>query len=54
MKASTRKLLFVFAVAVAVGVASAWLLRWVQIDRCLDAGSRWNHDVGACENDGAA
>lgn len=53
MKISSRNV-YVVAAVIAASCASAYLIGWLEIDRCLDAGGRWNYDLGACEkNDGA-
>ena len=48
MKVSWPKL-FVLAAVIAVICASAYVIRWMEIDRCLDSGGRWAYDAGGCE-----
>jgi hypothetical protein len=45
-KARVTVLVAVAALAIFVGV---WFMRWLAIDRCLDAGGRWNYATRACE-----
>jgi hypothetical protein len=45
----------IVVVVVATLLAILWLFgipvasRWLTIDRCLDAGGRWNDTTAACE-----
>ena len=34
---------------VAVLVVIEWAINFLQIDRCLDRGSRWDYDAQRCE-----
>jgi hypothetical protein len=36
----------IVGVVLALGV---WAYRQIQLDRCLDAGGRWNHQSSSCE-----
>lgn len=36
-------------VVVLMVVGGLWARREFLIDRCLDAGGRWNQEAGACE-----
>jgi hypothetical protein len=42
----------VFALIVVIAAVVAawpWLHKEVAIDKCLDAGGRWNYEAGECE-----
>lgn len=39
----------VLLVLVLVSFMGWWLKQQIAIDRCLDAGGRWNYDDGFCE-----
>lgn len=44
-----KKLAIWFVLALAVGIPLAiWLYRQVQIDKCLDAGGRWEYQQRHC------
>jgi hypothetical protein len=45
-RARVAVLVAVVALAILVGVL---FMRWLAIDRCLDAGGRWNYATRACE-----
>jgi hypothetical protein len=49
---STRQILIIGALATGAGMA-VWLHRpamtWLQIDRCLDQGGRWDYASDSCE-----
>lgn len=48
MSRTARVTAFVAVVAFAV-LAGVSLMRWLAVDRCLDAGGRWNYTARACE-----
>ena len=43
----------VFAALVTIGVMApayrAEIAKFFEVDRCLDAGGRWNYESGSCE-----
>ncbi|GAB3669651.1 hypothetical protein GCM10028813_53490 [Ramlibacter alkalitolerans] len=43
------RLIRLLAVAVGIAALVAVGVRELRIDRCLDAGGRWNYDRGVCE-----
>ena len=44
----TRK--FFVAVAILLLIAfTYWCKGFLEIDKCLDSGGRWNYEVGTCE-----
>jgi len=45
----TRKVLLAFLGAGALVAGALCGSRWLQIDRCLDNGGRWNYEVRRCE-----
>ncbi len=44
-----KKTIGLLVLVIALALGGFWLKRQVDIDRCLDGGGRWNHDVQSCE-----
>ena len=42
-------LIVLLVIAVIAFAGGYWFRGWLQVDRCLDAGGRWNHDTTGCE-----
>jgi hypothetical protein len=43
------KVMFVIIIGVIAVIAALWMKRFMAIDKCLDAGGRWNYEKGLCE-----
>jgi len=35
--------------AVLLALTILWLWSWIEIDRCLDGGGRWNYETSQCQ-----
>jgi hypothetical protein len=42
--------LFLAILLLVVTALGYWAKGWMDIDRCLDGGGRWNYDKGVCEH----
>jgi hypothetical protein len=47
MLTNKRKLLSLIA-AVAIGIIFIWVKKQIEIDSCLDLGSKWDYDRDEC------
>jgi len=50
MSKRTRFVLCALSLLLAV-ICGYWLKGFLEIDRCLDRGGRWNEGTGTCEYD---
>ena len=40
---------YIFLALLVIGVLAYGLWNFVELDRCLDAGGRWNYEIDRCE-----
>ena len=46
----SKKNKFILTIALILLIAVVyWLKGWLDIDKCLDSGGRWNYEKGICE-----
>lgn len=49
MNLNIRHVLLVLLAILAVFLAGYFFRGWIEVDRCLDRGGRWNDALAACE-----
>lgn len=48
-KSNLKKVLITVGIALILILGVQWIVRYMQIDACLDNGGRWNYELNECK-----
>lgn len=46
-----RKVIWAVLIVASLAILFFYFKRWIDIDRCLDRGGRWNYETRECEGE---